>query len=73
MSDKMNQQNQLDLKTSVAELIKDRPEVIPVFLRHRMACVGCSMSMFETLGDAARIYGIAPEVFVRELEDTLRL
>ncbi|GAP13364.1 hybrid cluster protein-associated redox disulfide domain [Longilinea arvoryzae] len=33
------------------------PQVIPVLLERRMACVGCCMARFETLADAAAIYG----------------
>ncbi len=58
-----------EAQMSVADLLRDWPQTIPVFLKHRMACVGCSMSSFETLKDAARIYGIAPDTFIRELQD----
>ncbi len=55
-------------QTSIADLISTWPQVIPVFLHRRMNCVGCSMSGFETLEDAARIYGISLEEFSGELE-----
>ncbi len=58
-----------EAQMSVADLLRDWPQTIPVFLKHRMACVGCSMSSFETLKDAARIYGIAPDTFICELQD----
>ncbi len=58
----------LSPRSSVAELLARWPQVIPVFLRHHMSCVGCSMAAFETLEDAARIYGIRYEVFSGELE-----
>ncbi len=58
---------QIQADTSVSELIKTYPAVIPVFLQHQMACVGCGMSAFETVGDAARIYGIKAEDFLAKL------
>lgn len=54
-------------RTSVAELLANQPQVIPIFLRHGMACVGCSMAAFETLEDAARIYGVKFEAFFKEI------
>lgn len=63
--------NTLNLKMSVSDLLNDYPQAIPVFLNHHMACVGCSMSSFETLHDAARIYGIEPQVFLDELHQAI--
>lgn len=52
----------------IAHVLRTWPQTIGVFLRHRMACVGCSMSAFDTLGDAAQSYGIDVARFVAELE-----
>lgn len=62
---------QLDLSMSVAEMLEAWPQVIPVFLRHRMSCVGCDMAAFETVRDAVQIYGIAPETFLCELLEVI--
>lgn len=35
---------------TVAEGLDRWPQIIPVFLRHRMACVGCAMAPFEDAG-----------------------
>jgi hybrid cluster-associated redox disulfide protein len=43
----------LSLETCVADLLDECPQAIAVFLRHRMACVGCLMSSFDTLSEAA--------------------
>jgi hybrid cluster-associated redox disulfide protein len=57
--------------TTVAELLRDWPETIPVFLRFNMACVGCGMAAFEHLADAAKIYNIPPEQFLERLNETI--
>jgi hybrid cluster-associated redox disulfide protein len=59
-------------QTSVSELIQQWPQVIPVFIKFHMACVGCSMSGFETLEDAARTYGINLQQFFDQLEITIQ-
>ncbi len=56
-------------QTSVAELLRRNPKAAIVFLRHRMACVGCVMSSFDSLADAANNYGMEPADFIAEIED----
>ena len=57
---------------TVADLLARWPQAIPVFLRRQMACVGCTMSPFETLADVTAVYGIHLPVFVGELQQTLQ-
>lgn len=52
---------------SVAETLERFPQTIPVFLHRRMACVGCAVTAFETLADAATIYGIDLTQFLADL------
>lgn len=56
---------------TVTELLARWPQAIPVFLRHQMACVGCTMSPFETLADVTAVYGIPLPHFVGELQQTI--
>ncbi len=58
-------------KLNVSEVLTCWPETAPVFIRHRMACIGCPMSTFETLEGAALIYGLDLDSFVRELQQTI--
>ena len=55
-------------KSTVAELLRRWPQVVPVFIKNRMSCVGCNMSAFETLEDAAKIYGIELEKLIEDLK-----
>ena len=61
------------LQRDVASLLADHPQAVKIFLQHRMACVGCSMAKFETLQDAARIYGVDPHGLAIELKGSLDL
>lgn len=49
------------LDQSVEEILARWPATARVFIRRKMACVGCIMAPFQTLKAAARSYGI-PEV-----------
>ncbi len=59
------------LEMSVARLLSANPLAVPVFLRHHMACVGCSMSAFDSLADALAIYGIQVDLFLQELQQAV--
>jgi hybrid cluster-associated redox disulfide protein len=52
---------------SVAELMERWPAVVPVFVTHRMACVGCIMSSFDRLDDVCRIYRMQAAELTREI------
>ena len=60
-------QPQLEPGLTVAEVLARWPQAIPVFLRHRMACVGCAITPFETLAEVATIYKLDLDCFLREL------
>ena len=67
----MNKLEPISLNMSVLFLLEQWPETAPVFLKHRMACVGCSMSTFETLSDALHIYRLDAELFLKDLNKAL--
>lgn len=55
--------------TPVAPFLSRHPAAAAVFFTHRMACVGCSLSAFDTLADAAREYRLPLAAFLDELAD----
>ncbi|MFP3940982.1 MAG: DUF1858 domain-containing protein [Thermoanaerobaculia bacterium] len=61
-----------DLDTlTVEELLRHRPEAARIFFRHRMACVGCAMSPFDRLPEAAASYRIPVDEFLEEIRSAL--
>ncbi len=58
---------------TVAELLKRWNQAAAVFVRFRMACVGCPMSAFETIETAATNYHIPPESLSAEIAACLGL
>jgi hybrid cluster-associated redox disulfide protein len=59
---------QLEANLIVAEVLARWPQTIPVFIRHRMACVGCAMAPFETLSEIAAVYKLDLDRFLNELQ-----
>ena len=44
---------------TIAALLARWPETARVLVARRMACVGCEMNGFETIADAAAVYGVS--------------
>ena len=61
----------VDPNANIAELLSCWPQMIPVFIRHQMSCVGCSMSPFDTLKEVSFTYGLKLDDFILELKETL--
>jgi hybrid cluster-associated redox disulfide protein len=57
---------------TVAEVLDHWPETISVFLKNKMDCVGCSMSQFETLAEAAQIYHLSLDRFLQDLRTAIQ-
>ena len=56
-----------DPELPLEDLMATWPETIPVFLRHKMLCVGCLVNPFHTVMDACAEYGLDEAVFRGEL------
>jgi hybrid cluster-associated redox disulfide protein len=56
-----------DLDLCLDALMKHWPMTIPVFLNHKMLCVGCMVSPFHTVFDACEEYGLDEDSFRDEL------
>lgn len=54
-------------QASVAQVLARSPHAAAVFLNRRMACVGCAMAAFDTVAEAARVYGVQPRQLAAEL------
>jgi hybrid cluster-associated redox disulfide protein len=54
---------------TVSEILRRWPQTANVFLRHRMACVGCAIAPFETVSEVSEIYQVNLEKFLQELQD----
>ena len=51
----------LTLLTTMAELLEECPKAGQALARRGMACAGCVMAPFETIGEAAVAYGVDPD------------
>ncbi|HEX6305465.1 MAG TPA: DUF1858 domain-containing protein [Anaerolineales bacterium] len=56
---------------TVADLLARWPETIPVFIKHKLSCVGCAMAPFDSLSEVAKIYDLGCECFLNELRSVI--
>lgn len=59
--------------TSISDIVARYPDTIPVFIRHRMLCVGCLVGPFHTVADACAEYGLDEKAFLAELVEAAGL
>lgn len=63
----MRAPNYDDPDLPLSELMTNWPQTIPVFLRHKMLCVGCMVSPFHTITDACVEYHLDYDTFMAEV------
>ncbi len=66
------ERDSISLQMTISEILDRWPEIIPIFLNRRMACVGCSLADFMTLEDALDIYHLNMELFIEEIENAIQ-
>jgi len=52
---------------TIAEIVKNKPKSVNVFLKHHMMCFGCAVAKVETLEEGCRGHGIDVEEMLKEL------
>ena len=57
----------LDADALVEDIMRRWPATIAVFLRHRMACIGCPAGPFHSVADSAAAYGVETAALLEEL------
>lgn len=56
---------------TVAEVLEQWPETVPVFQQLKTDCVGCAMAPFDTLHDVAAIYQIELSTMMESLNTAI--
>jgi hybrid cluster-associated redox disulfide protein len=56
---------------NIREVIERHPEVVPVFAKYNMGCVGCIAASFEKISDIAGAHGVDVKKFVEDLNEAI--
>lgn len=57
----------INKEMTIAEIVQQHPESVPVFLRHGLFCFGCGVARFENLEQGASVHGIDADVLVDDI------
>ncbi|MDJ1158210.1 DUF1858 domain-containing protein [Chelatococcus sp. SYSU_G07232] len=55
----------------VDEVMRRWPATIPVFIRHRLRCVGCPIALFHTVAEACTEHDVRLLVFLADIETAI--
>ncbi len=56
---------------NIREVIEKHPEVISVFQKYNMGCIGCIAASFEKISDITSVHGVNVKKFVKELNEAM--
>jgi len=56
---------------NIKEVLEKHLEVIPVFQKYNMGCIGCIAASFEKISDIAHVHGVDAKKFVEELNEVM--
>ena len=51
----------------IAQVLKDYPQTLRIFLSHGLMCVGCAVARFENIRDGATAHGIDVDALLKDL------
>jgi hybrid cluster-associated redox disulfide protein len=63
--------NRIHRDLTVQTVLDTWPSTRSVFIRRRMACVGCDLAPFMTIAEAEAAYGIPPGELERDLQSAV--
>jgi len=56
---------------NIKEVIENHPEVVAVFVKYNMGCVGCIAASFEKIKDIAVVHGVDVKKFLEDLNEAM--
>jgi hybrid cluster-associated redox disulfide protein len=68
MSIDLTEANEVSLEMTMDDVISKSPEVITVLMKNRMHCVGCLLTPFHTISDAAVEHEIDEDALIAQLK-----
>lgn len=56
-------------ETTIGELVRVKPEAIPVLFAAGMHCIGCPSAQAESIEEAAMVHGIDVDALMKAIEE----
>ena len=64
----MAERSKIRMDMTMDTIMAEMPEVIPVLLKYKILCVGCLLTPFHDIMDAAREHGLDEEQLLNEMK-----
>ena len=55
----------------IGDILKEHYDLVKVFIKYNIQCIGCSLARFETVEQGAHAHGIDVDEFIEELNKKL--
>lgn len=53
--------------TGIIDAVQAHPEIMEVFAKYQLGCVGCMAAHFETIGQGAGAHGVDVDALIADL------
>lgn len=53
------------------QVLKDYPQIAPIFMKYGMHCIGCHIAVSETIEQGAAAHGVDPNELIDDLNNFL--
>ena len=57
--------------TDIIDAVQNHPEILDVFTKYGLGCVGCMAAHYESIGQGAGAHGIDVEALVADLNKAI--
>jgi len=58
-------------ETPIVEAAQKHPEILPVFQKYGLGCLGCMAAQFETVGQGLNAHGISVDAFLKDANEAI--
>ncbi len=65
----MSEVQSITKDTTIGDVLRIKPEAVPLLMEIGMHCIGCPASMGETVEEAAMVHGIDAEDLVTQMNE----
>ncbi len=63
--------DQITKDMHIGDVVHKHPEVVEVFFKHGLHCIGCAAASFESIEEGATAHGIDVEKLIKEINKAL--
>ena len=57
--------------SGIIDAVQSHPEIMEVFAKHGLGCVGCMAAQFETIGEGAGAHGLDVDALIEDINSCI--